>query len=111
MSLGSRLKELRIRAGESLQDVADAVSVSKTYIWQLERDEDTNPSVDVLKKIANHFDTTVAALVGESSDHINDEQLMRMFRNLGDLSQADRAIIEDMIKAFKKRQNKDHDEN
>jgi transcriptional regulator with XRE-family HTH domain len=103
VSLGSRLRQLRVRSGESLQQVADAVDVSKTYVWQLERDEDTNPSVDVIKRIANHFKTTVSALVGETIAHETDEQLLRMFRNLEELSPNDRVIIEEMIRAFNKR--------
>ena len=106
MSLGSRLKQHRVKSGESLQEVADAVGVSKTYIWQLERDEDINPSVEVLKKLSDHFETTITALVGEATDDQQDEQLMRMFRNLEELSPPDRAVIEDLIKAFKKRQSK-----
>lgn len=103
VSLGSKLKDLRLRQSQSLQQVADAVKVSKTYVWQLERDEDTNPSVDVLKRIADHFKTTVAALVGESKVHESDEQLLRMFRNLEELQPKDREIIDDMIRSFKKR--------
>jgi transcriptional regulator with XRE-family HTH domain len=111
VSLGSRLKELRIQRKQSLQEVADAVGVSKAYVWQLERDEDINPSIDVLKRIAIHFNTTITLLVGESGDGSSDQQLMRMFRNLGDLSSTDRDIIEDMIKAFRKRQAPKPDEN
>jgi transcriptional regulator with XRE-family HTH domain len=102
MSLGSKLRELRIKKNQSLQDVASAIGVSKAYVWQLERDEDGNPSLDVLKKIADHFATSVAVLAGESTELTADSQLMRMFRNLSELTPGDRAVIEDVMKTLKK---------
>ena len=44
MSLATKLKDLRVKSGQSLQQVADGVSVSKAHIWQLERGDSTNPS-------------------------------------------------------------------
>jgi len=37
MGLGARIAELRLKKGFSLQEVADAVGVSKAHIWDLER--------------------------------------------------------------------------
>lgn len=45
MSLATKLKDLRVRRGQSLQQVADGVGVSKAHIWQLERGDSTNPSL------------------------------------------------------------------
>ena len=50
MSIGARIKELRIRKRESLQQLADTVGASKPHIWELEVEKSTNPSVDLLKK-------------------------------------------------------------
>ena len=36
MSLATKLKELRVRRKQSLQDVADAIGASKTHVWDLE---------------------------------------------------------------------------
>ena len=55
MGLGGRLKELRVRKGESLQQVADAVSASKPHIWELEAEKSKNPSLDLLTKLAQSF--------------------------------------------------------
>lgn|ERR1700761_2751025 len=65
MSLGSKLRELRTRKRESLQQLADAVGASKAHIWELETEKSTNPSLDLLKKIATHFDIAVASLLEE----------------------------------------------
>ena len=67
MSLGARLKELRVRKGESLQDVADAVKASKPHIWELETEKSRNPSLELLKNLADHFDVTVSYLLDETS--------------------------------------------
>jgi transcriptional regulator with XRE-family HTH domain len=65
MPVGDRLKELRVRTGESLQAVADAIGASKAHIWELESNRSKNPSLDLLQKLATHFKTTVAFLIEE----------------------------------------------
>lgn len=66
MGLGGRLKELRVRKGESLQQVADAVSASKPHIWELEAEKSKNPSLDLLTKLAQHFNVPISYLLDES---------------------------------------------
>lgn len=103
MTIGTRLKELREASKESLQDVANAIGVSKAYVWQLEQGEGTNPSVEVLKAMANHYKTTVSALIGESLELSRDQQIMRMFRSIEELPSSDRNILEDLIASMRKR--------
>jgi transcriptional regulator with XRE-family HTH domain len=67
MGLGARLKELRVRKGESLQDVADAVKASKPHIWELEAEKSTNPSLELLTSLADHFQVPVSYLLEESA--------------------------------------------
>ena len=54
MPLSTKLKELRARNRESLQQVADAVGVSKAHIWELERGSSNNPGLELLRKLAEH---------------------------------------------------------
>jgi transcriptional regulator with XRE-family HTH domain len=65
MSLASKLKELRAKNAESLQQVADSVGVSKAHIWDMERGESANPGLALLKKLAEHFKVTVAYLADD----------------------------------------------
>jgi transcriptional regulator with XRE-family HTH domain len=65
MSLASKLKELRAKNAESLQQVADSVGVSKAHIWDMERGESANPGLELLKKLAEHFKVTVAYLADD----------------------------------------------
>ena len=83
MSLASRLKELRLKKGRSLQDVADAVGASKPHIWELERGTSKNPSLELVMKLANYFGVKIDYLAGmEDENDDNDTQLMQFFREL-----------------------------
>lgn len=69
MSLSMRLKALREEKKESLQDVANDVEASKTHIWELERGTTKNPSIDLIKKLATHFQVTIDHLTsGEDNN-------------------------------------------
>lgn len=107
MSLATRLNQLRIRKGASLQEVADAIDVSKTHIWELEKNRSTNPSIELLTKLADYFGVTIRYLVGEEIGSSGDEQLERMFRQVGELDERDRALLDDMIANMAKRRRGD----
>lgn len=112
MSLSSKLKDLRVRSGESLQQVADAVNSSKAHIWELETGKNKNPSVDSLSKIADHFNVSVSYLIGEDPSSPDEEpELVAMYRNLKSLTQSDRETINDLIKVFKERKKGGGDKN
>lgn len=65
LALSARLTRLRLAKGESLQQVADAVGVSKAHIWELEKGRTDNPSMALVTPLADHFGLSLAALVGE----------------------------------------------
>jgi transcriptional regulator with XRE-family HTH domain len=100
MSLATRLNQLRLREHQSLQELADAIGVSKTHIWELEKGRSDNPSLEMLTKLANHFGVTIRSLVGEDTESSDDEKLAMMFRQAGDLGPNDRAVLEDMIRSM-----------
>ncbi len=101
MSLGLRLAELRQKKGESLQEVADAVGVSKAHIWEMEKGRADNPSMALVTRLADHFGTTVAFLVGEDIDASDaDPELQQMFRQAKKLDPRERAILSDMMKTL-----------
>lgn len=102
MSLGARLKDLRIRKNQSLQDVADAVDASKAHIWEIERGGSKNPSMDLLNRLAKHFGVSVSFLVGENPDE-EEAELVAMYRDLKDLSPDDREKMRHIMEAFKKK--------
>lgn len=101
MGIGAQIAELRRSRGESLQDVADAVGVTKTHIWELERGRSANPSLNVIRGLADHFKVSIASLVGEDVNAGDvDQEIGRMFRLAADLGPAERRVIDDMIQSF-----------
>jgi transcriptional regulator with XRE-family HTH domain len=101
MRLGPRIAKLRRKQGQSLQEVADAVEVSKAHIWELEKGRADNPSMGLVTRLADHFGTTVSVLVGEdlnSSDA--DVDLQRMFRQATKLDEREREILDSMMKTL-----------
>jgi transcriptional regulator with XRE-family HTH domain len=89
MSLAAKLRELRQKKGQSLQQVADGVGVSKAHIWELEKGTSRNPGMDLLSKIAEHFKVTVSYL---SDDAVEPKQAsaIQFFREFdGQLSDRD----------------------
>jgi len=109
MGVGRRITELRLKRSESLQQVADAVGVSKAHIWELEKGRTDNPSMALVTRLADHFDVTVAFLVGEDPKAADaDPALARMFRQAGELDPGDRRILDDMVKSMLRRRRHGH---
>lgn len=100
MSLATKLKELRVKKKTSLQEVADAVGVSKAHIWELERGTSSNPGVDLLQKLATYFDVTVAFLT-DGSFSKKDAAAVQFFREIEGLSEADLKVLRDMAARLK----------
>ena len=107
MSLGARLTRLRLEKGESLQQVAEAVGVSKAHVWELEKGRTDNPSMALVTRLADHFGLSLATLVGENplADDVKGE-IGRMFRQAGDLEPEDLVLLDDMMQSLLKRRRK-----
>lgn len=103
MSIGARLAELRLRKGKSLQEVADAVGVSKTHIWQMEKGRSENPSTELLKNLADYFSVTVEFLAGtDGAVSLVDAEAQQFFRDFKSLSDKEREILMQTLDVFKK---------
>lgn len=111
MSLATRLNQLRIKKGVSLQDVADRIGASKTHVWELEKGKSENPSLEMLTKLADYFGTSIGALIGEEIDSAGDNQLMKMFRQVESLTPIDRSFLDDTIQNLIKRSRERDDSN
>ena len=59
-----RLRQERTQAGLSQAQLAAATGLSKTYIVRLETDSSANPSLEVLGRLAEALDMTIADLIG-----------------------------------------------
>src|SRR4051812_8821561 len=104
MSLAAKLRELRLQKGLSLQDVATEVEASKAHIWDLETGKSTNPSIDLLKKLSRCLGVSVADLIGENPKGDNeDSAVVAMYRDLKELTPADREALKAMMEHLKNR--------
>ena len=103
MSIGLTVAELRRARRESLQQVADAVGISKAHIWDLEKGRTANPSITLVRALADHFDTTVARLIGEDASEEADPEFERMFRRASKLDERDREVIADLVKLLQEK--------
>lgn len=101
MSFGTRLTQLRLKASQSLQDVASSVGVSKAHIWELEKERTDNPSMGLVQRLADHFNVSVTFMIGEDIDAPDaNTDLQRMFRQAKDLDDRERKILDDMMKSL-----------
>lgn len=108
MSLATKLRELRLRKGKSLQQVADDVGASKAHIWDLETGKSTNPSIDLLKNLSRCFYVSVADLIGENPGADSQEsEVVAMYRDLKELTPADREALRVMMDHLKRKKNEE----
>lgn len=104
MSLGARVFKLRTGRKESLQQVADAVNASKPHIWEIEKEKARNPSMELVTRLADHFDVTVSYLMGEDIEADDASvELQSMFRQAQKLEDHERKILNDMMKSLLER--------
>lgn len=64
MQLGKKIRDLRLRRGMTVQQLAEATGLSKGFISQVENSR-TSPSLATLQDLARSLETSVAYLVVE----------------------------------------------
>lgn len=107
MKLGRRITDLRLKKSQSLQQVADAVGVSKAHIWEMEKGRADNPSMALVQRLADHFGVSMGFLVDEDIDAPDaDTTLAKMFRQARKLDERELAILDDMVQSLLKRRKR-----
>ena len=105
---GKRLKELREERGLSLSELAARSGVAKSYLSNIERDKMTNPSLEILTKIAGVLDITPQDLISMNKDVEKDNEqtdLERLALKEG-INQAQLKEYSDLIEFIKWRSSK-----
>jgi transcriptional regulator with XRE-family HTH domain len=102
VSLANKLANLRKQSGESLQSVGEAVGASRGHIWEVETGRTKNPSLDLVRRLADHFSVSVAWLVGEVPDEHTDHQMAALYRALQSLSPQNRQHVQAIIDSMRK---------
>lgn len=74
MALAEQLRKFREKEGLSLDDLAVKAQISKTYLWELERDTagEKKPSASVLLQIAKALNVTIADLLELATTQVQD---------------------------------------
>ena len=108
MSFARKLHDLRIAKRLSLQQVADKVGISKAHVFNLEKGITANPSMDLVKKLADLFRVRVSDLVGENPEAEDEPaEMVAMFRDLKTLQEADREMIRMLMETMKNKRKAD----
>lgn len=61
--IGSNIQELRKKKGLSLSELAERTSISKSYLSNIERNLNQNPSIHIIKKLALVLDVDLKVLL------------------------------------------------
>lgn len=95
-----RMKELRQKKGISMEELANALGVSKSRINMWENNGSV-PRSDVLIKIAEYYSVPTDYLLGNNnaSESPNDAKLNALQRNLGKLNEEELKKAEEVLKA------------
>lgn len=100
MTIGTRIKELRIRRGLTQDQIADKLDMNRANFSHYERDTAVPPS-ETLSKIADILDTTTDYLLGRREvDSIEDEFTRMIMRNLQHLPHEKLKLFAAMLKAM-----------
>ncbi|EGW37835.1 DNA-binding anti-repressor SinI [Desulfosporosinus sp. OT] len=61
--IGKRIQELRIQKGWSISELAVRARIAKSYLSTIERDIQSNPSVNVLEKLSYVLEVSINELL------------------------------------------------
>ena len=82
--VGEKIRELRKKAGFTLEQLATATESSKSYIWELENRKPPRPSADKIAKIAKALNVTSDYLMVADAN-LEDAEDLAFFRKYSGL--------------------------
>jgi transcriptional regulator with XRE-family HTH domain len=98
LTLGEKLKALRLEKNLSLQEMADLVGVSKGHVYELENDYVNHPSVVTLGQIAKVFGIPFSYFIEDEVEYkVKFKKLEDSYKKLCKL---DREFIEQMVQSL-----------
>lgn len=107
---GSRLRRLRQEKKLTMEQLAEMVGVSKSYIWALENKPAQRTSANVMKALAKALGITLEDLMGEPLPEAPDQQPepedVMFFRNYMGMSPEERESFRKMMELFKRQKTK-----
>ncbi len=70
--IGERVKKYRLEKGFSLSELAERAGVAKSYLSSIERNIQSNPSIQFLEKISSVLGVSVEDLLNEEHNYGNE---------------------------------------
>ncbi|PKR85981.1 helix-turn-helix domain-containing protein [Heyndrickxia camelliae] len=88
--IGQRIKNIRLQKKLSLSELAERAGIAKSYLSSIERNIQSNPSVQFLEKVSAVLGVSVHTLLHDEEEGLNNaeldsewEQLVREAMNSG----------------------------
>ena len=101
-ALSIRLRRLRKSSRLTMEDLARAAGISKSYVWELENREVPHLSAKVLMDLAKALGVTIQDLLGEPPPVQASPEDLRFFRKYVGMDPADKDRFRKMIELFEK---------
>jgi transcriptional regulator with XRE-family HTH domain len=103
--LGEKIRKLRRDKKLSLEALAAAAEMSKSYLWELENNDDANPTMDKVSRIAAVLEVTPEFLAHDKqADTPQDAFDKAFFRNYKSLRPETKQQLLEILKTLKKTQ-------
>ncbi|MEH7120012.1 helix-turn-helix domain-containing protein [Neobacillus vireti] len=67
--LGEKINQLRKKRGYSITQLAKMANISKSYLSEIEKGGQTNPSLQILKKIAISLEVSLEVLIENAEEN------------------------------------------
>jgi XRE family transcriptional regulator of biofilm formation len=109
--IGTNIKKIREEKGLTLSECAHRAGISKSYLSNIERNLNQNPSIQILEKIAAVLEVEISVLVGtESAQDPSDQEWIDFINELKE-SGVEKEELQELKKVieFAKWQNKNKD--
>lgn len=83
-TFGEKIKELRKKAGLTLDQLAEMTGSSKSYVWEVENKNPPRPSAEKIDRIAKALGVTADYLMDAKADLVTaeDEAFFRKYKGL-----------------------------
>jgi XRE family transcriptional regulator, master regulator for biofilm formation len=67
--IGKNIQEIRIKKGLTLSELAEKANISKSYLSNIERELNDNPSIQVVEKISKVLGVDFRTLLGTETEN------------------------------------------
>lgn len=99
-SFSLRLRRLRKNSSLTMEGLAQAAGISKSYVWELENREVPHLSVKVLVDLAKALGVTTQDLMGEPPPVQASPEDLQFFRKYTNMDRADKDRLRKMVDLF-----------